>query len=64
MGTSLRSLQAVRNSRSLEIDDYQPADSQINNHESGVKYTQENGGGKKDKITSKADVILTLQVLS
>ncbi|XP_075876546.1 SLAIN motif-containing protein-like [Nelusetta ayraudi] len=28
LGTSLRSLQAVRNSRSLETDDYQPADSQ------------------------------------
>lgn len=34
--TSLRSLQAVRNSRSLEIEDYQPADSQITYPLSGL----------------------------
>ncbi|XP_070839787.1 SLAIN motif-containing protein-like isoform X1 [Chaetodon trifascialis] len=34
--TSLRSLQAVRNSRSLETDDYQPADSQITYPPSGA----------------------------
>lgn len=36
LGTSLRSLQAVRNSRSLETDDYQPADSQITYPASGL----------------------------
>ncbi|TNM85015.1 hypothetical protein fugu_009193 [Takifugu bimaculatus] len=42
--TSLRSLQAVRNSRSLDTDDYQPPDSQI---------TYQPSGASADKLGSR-----------
>uniref|UniRef100_A0A8P4KR91 SLAIN motif-containing protein-like n=2 Tax=Dicentrarchus labrax TaxID=13489 RepID=A0A8P4KR91_DICLA len=54
--TSLRSLQAVRNSRSLDTEDYQPADSQIPYPPSGVSSaTSMNSNGLLHSVRESSD---------